>query len=536
MDCTVMVWDITTLKRVLVLEGHEATVCCIAADLTKIVSGAADKCILVWSPEGKLLRTLHGHSKSVISLKCGEGWILSGGADGDIRLWGPRKGVAEVSGYTCKNCLSGHQHPVSCVSYGVLEIVSGHQDGTLIVWWADSGLVMLKVKVHSAPIRDLQFDATKIVSAGNDEIVAVTDLTTGEPMMSLRGHTGPVISVAFDQRKIMSASMDGTLRHWEWDDGNGARQDKYHIFDRGDNLARISQTYGVSVGEILRWNGIRDARKVTTGVRLIVKKGDPTEMTEAEKEMLQQDIKDKHRSATIENARKLAKADEVEKLDPKKSTGIGRAREDPYSLASRVARDVKEFGEMWETAASLRIVEPAQSGELGMTLGGRIMKKVKEDAERVQAFDNLSMEGIDDEEEPEENVLIQQKREAEQTIADLDNIVLTRLLHELLSVVAREALRESAPSWSVMGRINTFLKQEGESQDLEDQGLSTTETCGKDIEGHVRESTLGAADSSDPSEPLSPAKVSVVLEVAAGSASGDAGGKETREGVLPDPG
>lgn len=36
-------WDVLERKRLMMLRGHEATVCSVVADETKIVSGAADK-------------------------------------------------------------------------------------------------------------------------------------------------------------------------------------------------------------------------------------------------------------------------------------------------------------------------------------------------------------------------------------------------------------------------------------------------------------------------------------------------------------
>lgn len=34
--------------------------------------------------------------------------------------------------------------------------------GTVVVWWASTGLIMMKSKVHAGPIQQLQFDATKV--------------------------------------------------------------------------------------------------------------------------------------------------------------------------------------------------------------------------------------------------------------------------------------------------------------------------------------------------------------------------------------
>lgn len=35
--------------------------------------------------------------------------------------------------------------------------------GTLVVWWASTGLIMMKSKAHGGPVRQLQFDATKVM-------------------------------------------------------------------------------------------------------------------------------------------------------------------------------------------------------------------------------------------------------------------------------------------------------------------------------------------------------------------------------------
>ena len=75
----------------------------------------------------------------------GVSFILSGGADGDIRLWGVAKvskfatagntrdsnkdDDSEVGRFECKRRLTGHHRSATCVSYGRLELVSGHEDG-----------------------------------------------------------------------------------------------------------------------------------------------------------------------------------------------------------------------------------------------------------------------------------------------------------------------------------------------------------------------------------------------------------------------
>lgn len=76
--------------------------------------------------------------------RSGASFILSGGADGDIRLWGAGNiskftkasenrvtvdDEEELGRYECKRRLAGHYRSATCVSYGRLELVSGHEDG-----------------------------------------------------------------------------------------------------------------------------------------------------------------------------------------------------------------------------------------------------------------------------------------------------------------------------------------------------------------------------------------------------------------------
>ncbi|MQA89231.1 MAG: transglycosylase SLT domain-containing protein [Gemmatimonas sp.] len=58
--------------------------------------------------------------------------------------------------------------------------------------------------------------------------------------------------------------------------GNDAREDprasaRIHIVQRGENLTRIARRYGVSVGELQRLNGIRNANLIKVGQRLRIR-------------------------------------------------------------------------------------------------------------------------------------------------------------------------------------------------------------------------------------------------------------------------
>eukprot|EP00903_Cladosiphon_okamuranus_P006314 g6190.t1 len=429
MDCTVQVWDVNERKRVMVLQGHEATVCSVVADEHKIVSGAS--------------------------------FILSGGADGDIRLWGAAKvskfskasanratvdDEDELGRYESKRRLAGHYRSATCVSYGRLELVSGHEDGTVIVWWASTGLIMMKSKVHEGPVQQLQFDAIKVVSCSTDGTITVTDLTTGDCTMTLRGHEGIVLAVAFDRSKIMSASDDGTLRTW----------DKYAVLGPGDNLGRLAKENGTTVADIAKWNGVRDTRQLGVGVRLIVAKGNPNEPTAAEKDAEAARALKERRSKTIEKARKRSVESAGGTAERRRQRGTLSASDDPSSLVGRIAREDASFSQLWQEARRLEIVRGRADANGDRNLAGRVRERIRVIAEEAAVLDSDSDGDSKDSDRDEEGVLAKQAREREQSAVDITNAVLGAIVKLLAKEIVRDAVGSAAPSKGIVGRLNAY--------------------------------------------------------------------------------
>jgi hypothetical protein len=98
--------------------------------------------------------------------------------------------------------------------------------------------------------------------------------------------------------KVLSASQDGTLRQWVW---GGVKKtdlvDKYHTLQLPrDNLAKLAKKYKIKIGELLRWNGIKDKQELYSGLRIIVGRGKaPVMKTEGELKKEQRDLEAKKR-------------------------------------------------------------------------------------------------------------------------------------------------------------------------------------------------------------------------------------------------
>ncbi|QRW10522.1 Vegetative incompatibility protein HET-E-1 [Ceratobasidium sp. AG-Ba] len=111
---------------------------------------------------------------------------------------------------------------VWCVGYSPdgTRLVSGHSDGSVLVWNAYSGeRIRLPIARHEKRVWAVSYspDGTRIASGSADRTIQISAADTGMTCgPSLTGHTGVVYSIAFspDGRYLASGSGDSTIRIW----------------------------------------------------------------------------------------------------------------------------------------------------------------------------------------------------------------------------------------------------------------------------------------------------------------------------------
>lgn len=182
---------------------------------------------------------------------------------------------------------------------GNLEIISGHGDGTIVIWWMKTGEILHKYKAHTGAVRALHFDSTRVVSCGTDMNIQIADSITGELIQSLRcgqenvDRVAHILGLTFDSKQLLSASADGNLKFWPWQTMEMRKRDRVHLFNKGDTFAKLSKDYSVTVNDLMKWNNISDMKKLFIGKKLVVKKADPNMLTEAEISALRKSRKEK---------------------------------------------------------------------------------------------------------------------------------------------------------------------------------------------------------------------------------------------------
>jgi hypothetical protein len=341
-DELIFSWDIVNKSISKIFEGHEGSITAIATCQGLLVSASADLTTRLWDVRtGMQLRTLFGHMKSVLSLELGPDWLLTGSADEEARMWSVRRKSASSVSATTVQRLIGHEQPVTCVRYGALEVLTGDNTGRIFIWWMKTGQVIRMISAHKGPVRCMQFDSVHVVSGGVDNNVCIVDLATGEVMQTLRAHTNQVLFVGFDSARVMSLSSDNTMRLYKWGSSDSGPADKYHVLGMNESLVDVSRAVGASVEDIMRWNGIKDTRQLHDGMRLIVAKGDPAELSHAERVALEREHRMADKQLPADSKRSLLSAADAALLHPSRIHKLVTANTEADSLANRMFKQAK---------------------------------------------------------------------------------------------------------------------------------------------------------------------------------------------------
>ncbi|MGD8752488.1 MAG: hypothetical protein PVG14_13755, partial [Anaerolineales bacterium] len=229
---SVVIWDSDTGSELLTVNTHEQ----ICADNAFQIND------LVWSPSGnRLAAAAQGRNFSeacktvVLDTTSGDtlltiadnqsasrslDWspngaiLLSGHEDGSVRLWDADTGE-EIS------ILSGHAGTVrdAVFSPDGSRIASASEDGTVRLWDAETGTEQKLLSGHAGPVRSVDWspDGTRLITGGDDGLPRVWDVASGETRLVLPGHTAAVVIVTWsaDGRRLASQSLDGTVNIWD---------------------------------------------------------------------------------------------------------------------------------------------------------------------------------------------------------------------------------------------------------------------------------------------------------------------------------
>ena len=128
--------------------------------------------------------------------------------------------------------------PVHCVAVSAdgRRIVSGHQDGTVRVWDADTGALLHRFGFDRCSVLAVACspnDRQIAFVLSDTPVIQIWDLQTNQPIQRFIGHDKDVTTIAFssDGRLLLSGSRDQTVPVWDADKGTQLHCCKGHQAD-----------------------------------------------------------------------------------------------------------------------------------------------------------------------------------------------------------------------------------------------------------------------------------------------------------------
>jgi WD40 repeat protein len=179
-----------------------------------IASASNDSSVLIWQPDGIILKKLR-QPEGITSLafSADGNFLITGSYDQRVRLWNVNDG-------TIIKEFSGHKGTVWTVAFSPdgKTIASAGEDKTIKLWNIESGALLHSMTGHTLNIWSVRFspDGTKIASGSFDNTANIWNVAEGKLIKKLAGHSEAVVDVAWspDGISLATGSDDKTINIW----------------------------------------------------------------------------------------------------------------------------------------------------------------------------------------------------------------------------------------------------------------------------------------------------------------------------------
>lgn len=248
-DKNIWSWDIETRQPGHKFEGHsdfvKAVVCTRIAGKDVLISGGADKKIMVWDvASGARLHVLQDPVTTMLAVQSlaadpvlsseDEVVVVSAGSDPQIRRWKIRLDGWEQLADVEPGTPNVERRTINVHETGVYKVLFDGLGDEVDLWTASgdgSAKCLSRGKdfttedsfEHGDHVRAVAVTDQWVITAGRDENLKVWDRTSGKLHCSLEGHYDEVTDLLLlesghghDQR-LISVSIDGTVRTWPLD-------------------------------------------------------------------------------------------------------------------------------------------------------------------------------------------------------------------------------------------------------------------------------------------------------------------------------
>ncbi|MCD9643066.1 hypothetical protein HAX54_030183 [Datura stramonium] len=221
-DRAIKMWDTASGSLTNSLYGCLGSVLdlSITHDNKLIIAASSSNNLYVWDANsGRIRHTLTGHIDKVCAVdvsKFSSRHVVSAAYDRTIKVWDLQKGY-------CTNTIIFHSN-CNSLSFSMdgLTICSGHVDGNLRLWDAQTGKLLSEVAAHSQAVTSVSLsrNGNMILTSGRDNLHNLFDIRTLEICGTFRANANRVASnwsrscISADDSYVTAGSVDGSVHIW----------------------------------------------------------------------------------------------------------------------------------------------------------------------------------------------------------------------------------------------------------------------------------------------------------------------------------
>ncbi len=225
----IYVWDVQTLTRCFMLQGHTKRVHSIMfnKDNKLIVTASNDDTVKIWSPlDGKCLLTLDKNPGLADSDSDQKGFYNQAFFDPTstniitlhidpccVSIWNAKNGEYLFS-------LKNDDANNVCLNHSGSKLLTCHFDqGAVRVWNSTNGYLLFTLPNANSKACQAVFTNSddRIVTGYDNGSISIWDANTGKALAQLKGHTDEIKSICFNKSDtcMITASKDTSVRVWD---------------------------------------------------------------------------------------------------------------------------------------------------------------------------------------------------------------------------------------------------------------------------------------------------------------------------------
>ncbi|XP_070783545.1 F-box and WD repeat domain containing protein 10B [Enoplosus armatus] len=210
-DASIRCWSLKTDRCEMMLYGHTGTVNCLDVHADRLVSGAKDCLVKVWSLHtGKHFEDFHfKHPSSVQCVRINTRTVYSSCDRGLVKIW-------DMENALLLRVIDAHRSSVKCLFFDEWHFLSGDSNGQVMAWSINCDAKhCLMTFNHPKEVKSLTLVYLRVVTGCVDGKIRIFNFLTGDCLRDItaESETGRILSLHFHDDSILVNATSGVTRY-----------------------------------------------------------------------------------------------------------------------------------------------------------------------------------------------------------------------------------------------------------------------------------------------------------------------------------